>query len=47
MLSIYNIVFMYVFKADHLALDNELVFSFPEKTVFPSLIILELPVVFV
>lgn len=38
MLSIYNIVFMYVFKADHLALDNEF---------FPSLIILELPVVFV
>lgn len=37
MLSPYNATSMYVFRADHLAVDNQLMYSTLEKTTSPAL----------
>lgn len=46
LLNLYNVTFVHILEADYLALDNQLVRSSLGKTIFPTLIIPLLPVVF-
>lgn len=47
LLSLHNVTCMYVFSADRLVLDNQLVCSFLRKTISPTLSILKGKFVFI